>query len=88
VSYQVEFSRGARKQFKKLPLDVQKRVQAKIGELAIEPRPNRVKKLQDDDNLYRIRLGDYRIVYGIKDEVLLITVIRIKHRSEVYKDKK
>ena len=46
-----------------------------------------MKKLQGDDNLYRIRVGDYRIVYEIKNNVLLLTVIEIKHRSEVYKDK-
>jgi mRNA interferase RelE/StbE len=55
--------------------------------LVIEPRPNKVKKLQGDDDLYRIRVGDYRIVYEIKDDVLLVTLIRIKHRSEVYKNK-
>lgn len=87
MSYRIEFYKGASKQFRKLPLNIQKRIQAKIDELAIEPRPNGVKKLQGDDNLYRIRVGDYRIVYEIKDDVLLIIVIKIKHRSEVYKDK-
>lgn len=87
MSYQVEFSRGASKQFRKLPPSIQERVQAKIDELAVEPRPNQVKKLQGDDSLYRIRVGNYRIVYEIKDDVLLVIVIRIKHRSEVYKDK-
>ena len=88
MSYRVEFSRGASKQFRKLPLYIQERVQAKIDELAIEPRPNRVKKLQGDDNLYRIRVGDYRVVYEIEDDILLIIVIRVKHRSEVYRDEK
>lgn len=88
MSYQIEFSRSAKKQFKKLSLDIQKRVVVKINELAIEPRPNRAKKLQGNDSLYRIRVGDYRIVYEIKDNILLVTVIRVKHRSEVYKDKK
>ncbi len=88
MSYQVEFSRGARKQFRKLSLNIKRRIQSKINELAIEPRPNRVKKLQGEDNLYRIRVGDYRIVYEIKDDVLLIIVIRVKHRSEVYQDEK
>jgi mRNA interferase RelE/StbE len=87
VIYRVEFSRGAKKQFRKLPLYIQERIQAKITELVIEPRPNKVKKLQGDDDLYRIRVGDYRIVYEIKDDVLLVILIRIKHRSEVYKNK-
>jgi mRNA interferase RelE/StbE len=88
VSYKVEFYNSARKQFRKLPPDIQKRIQAKINELAIEPRPNGIKKLQSDDNLYRIRVGDYRVVYEIKDDILLVIVIRVKHRSEVYKNEK
>jgi mRNA interferase RelE/StbE len=87
VSYSVDFSKAARKQFKKLPLDVQERIQSKINELAIEPRPNGVKKIQGEENSYRIRVGDYRVVYDIFDDILLITVIRVKHRSQVYRDK-
>ncbi len=87
MSYSVDFSKAARKQFKKLPLDVQERIQSKINELAIEPRPNGVKKIQGEENSYRIRVGDYRVVYDIFDDILLITVIRVKHRSQVYRDK-
>ncbi|QHG18284.1 type II toxin-antitoxin system RelE/ParE family toxin [Nostoc sp. ATCC 53789] len=86
MSYEVKFSRGAKKQFRKLPIDVQQRIQTKINDLAIEPRPNGVKKLQGDDNSYRIRVGDYRVVYEIDDDVLIVTVIKVKHRSEIYKD--
>lgn len=88
MSYQIKFSTGASKQFRKLPLDIQKRIQTKIDELIIKPRPNRVKKLQGENNLYRIRVGDYRVVYEIEDDILLIVVIRVKHRSEVYRDEK
>ncbi|WP_392479439.1 type II toxin-antitoxin system RelE/ParE family toxin [Nostoc sp. C110] len=86
MSYEVKFSRGAKKQFRKLPIDVQQRIQTKINDLAIEPRPNGVKKLQGDDNSYRVRVGDYRVVYEIGDDVLIVTVIKIGHRSEIYKD--
>ncbi|MEH2231727.1 MAG: type II toxin-antitoxin system RelE/ParE family toxin [Nostoc sp.] len=86
MSYEVKFSRGAKKQFRKLPIDVQQRIQTKINYLAIEPRPNWVKKLQADDNSYRIRVGDYRVVYEIDDDVLVVTVIKVGHRSEIYKD--
>ncbi|MBN3927228.1 type II toxin-antitoxin system RelE/ParE family toxin [Nostoc sp. NMS4] len=86
MSYEVEFSRGAKKQFRKLPIDVQQRIQTKINELAIEPRPNGVKKLQGDDNSYRVRVGDYRVVYELADDVLIITVIKVGHRSDIYKD--
>jgi mRNA interferase RelE/StbE len=71
---------------RKLPIDVQKRIQTKINDLAIQPRPNGIKKLQGDDNSYRIRVGEYRVVYEIDDEILIVTIIKVKHRSEVYKD--
>ncbi|MEH2158507.1 type II toxin-antitoxin system RelE family toxin [Nostoc sp.] len=86
MSYEIKFSKGAKKQFMKLPLDVQERIQTKINDLAIEPRPNGVKKLQGDDNSYRIRVGDYRVVYELDDDILIVTVIKVGHRSEIYKD--
>jgi len=86
VSYEVKFSKGAKKQFRKLPLNVQQRIQTKINELAIEPRPNGVKKLQGDDNSYRLRVGDYRVIYEVVDNVLIVTVIKVGHRSDIYKD--
>ncbi|MEH2289417.1 type II toxin-antitoxin system RelE family toxin [Nostoc sp.] len=86
MSYEVKFSRDAKKQFRKLPIDVQQRIQTKINDLAIEPRPNGVKKLQGDDNSYRVRVGDYQVVYEVDDDVLIVTVIKLGHRSEIYKD--
>ena len=86
MSYEVKFSKGAKKQLRKLPLDIQERIQTKINDLAIEPRPNGVKKLQGDDNSYRVRVGDYRVIYELDDDVLIVTVIKIGHRSEIYKD--
>ncbi|MCJ8282626.1 MAG: type II toxin-antitoxin system RelE/ParE family toxin [Nostocaceae cyanobacterium] len=86
MSYQVIFSKGAARQFKKLPQNIQERIQIKIDDLAIEPRPNGVKKLEGEDSLYRIRVGDYRVVYEILDDILLVTVLKVKHRSSVYRD--
>lgn len=86
MSYEVKFSKGAKKQFRKLPLDVQERIQTKINDLAIEPRLNGVKKLQGDDNSYRVRVGDYRVIYELDDDVLIVTVIKVGHRNEIYKD--
>lgn len=85
MNYKIEFTKGALKQIKKLPEDIKQRIDVKIQELGIEPRPNGVKKLQDDD-LYRIRVSDYRIVYQIYDDVLLVSVVKVKHRREVYRD--
>ncbi len=84
--YEVKFTKGARKMFKKLSQELQDRIQTKIDDLAIEPRPNGVKKLKGEENSYRIRVGDYRVIYDIFDDVLLVSVVEVGHRSEVYKD--
>jgi len=86
VTYEIKFTKGARKMFKKLSQELQDRIQPKIDELAIEPRPNGVKKLQGEENTYRIRVGDYRVIYDVLDDVLLVNVIDIGHRSKVYKN--
>ena len=86
MSYKVEISKRALKQLNKLSSELQERIQAKIDDLASEPRPNGVKKLNNRENGYRIRIGDYRILYDIYDDILLITVVEIGHRSKVYKD--
>ncbi|MHC5676487.1 type II toxin-antitoxin system RelE family toxin [Nostoc sp.] len=84
--YEVKFTKGARKMFRKLSQELQDRIQTKIDDLAIEPRPNGVKKLKGEENSYRIRVGDYRVIYDIFDDVLLVSVVEVGHRSEVYKD--
>lgn len=84
--YQVELSKAASKQLKKLPVQAQARIRAKIDELAYNPRPNGVVKLEDSDNGYRIRVGIYRVLYDIFDHVLLVNVVRLGHRKEVYRD--
>ncbi|PIG94170.1 type II toxin-antitoxin system mRNA interferase toxin, RelE/StbE family [Gloeocapsopsis sp. IPPAS B-1203] len=86
--YKVEFSKGALKQFNKLPLEFQERIQTKIDELANNTRPSGVGKLKGGDNRYRIKVGNYRILYEIYDSILLIIAIRIGHRREVYREEK
>jgi mRNA interferase RelE/StbE len=86
VSYKVEILKDALKQLKKLSSELQERIQLKIDNLATEPRPNGVKKLKGKENTYRTRVGDYRIVYDIIDDILLVNVVEIGHRSKVYKD--
>lgn len=87
MSYKVSFSKGASKQLKKLSPELQERIQARIDDLTIEPRPDGVKKLKGRENGYRIRVGDYRILYDVFDIVLLVSIIRVENRSGVYKDK-
>jgi mRNA interferase RelE/StbE len=63
--------------------DVQRRIVAKIETLSNNPRPDGCKKLHGD--IYRVRVGDYRIVYQVRDRELLVLVIRVGHRREVYR---
>jgi len=84
MSYQVEFAKPAAKQFKALPDQEKRKLQPKIDALATNPRPSGVIKLKGEDNLYRIRAGDYRIVYTIEDEKLFILVVKVGHRRDIY----
>lgn len=86
MSYKVEILRGALKQLKKIPSELQERIQIKIDDLATEPRPNGVKKLKRKENAYRIRVGDYRVIYDIFDDLLVVNVVEVGHRRNIYKD--
>ncbi len=83
--YAVEVATSAVTALRDLPRTDQRRVAARIDALAEDPRPPGVEKLEGADDLYRIRAGDYRIVYRIEDKRLLVLVIRIGHRREVYR---
>ena len=83
--YRVEFSRPAERQFRALPAEVQRRIAPRINALAQVPRPRGAEKLEGVEALYRLRIGDYRIVYQIREQVLLILVVRVGHRREVYR---
>lgn len=85
MTYTVEFSTAARRQFRKLPRNVQTIIQHEVDALADEPRPHGVEKMSGEDNAYRVRVGDYRIVYEIHDAVLVVVVVRVGHRREVYR---
>ena len=84
MTYRVEVAAAAVRQLRKLDRSAQRRVQAAIELLAAEPRPNGSKKLVGGDGEWRVRTGDYRIVYEIHDDVLLVLVIAIGHRREIY----
>jgi mRNA interferase RelE/StbE len=85
MTYQIEFTKQAAKQFKALPILEQQRISPKIDALEIEPRVVGAIKLTGTEDLYRIRVGDYRIIYSIEDDLLLILVVKIAHRRDVYR---
>jgi mRNA interferase RelE/StbE len=84
VSYQIKYERAATKALKSFPAVEAKRVLAAIDSLASNPRPMQSKKLQGSI-YHRIRVGDYRVVYEIRDAVLVVVVVRIGNRREVYR---
>jgi mRNA interferase RelE/StbE len=85
VPYAVRISPAAQRQFRSLPTAVQDRIQPRIDALAQDPRPPGVKKLAAEAELYRIRIGDYRVIYAIQDDGLIVTVQVVGHRSDVYR---
>ncbi len=84
MSYRIEVAPAAVRQLRKLDRTAQRRVQAAIELLAGEPRPSGATKLVGGDGEWRVRTGDYRIVYEIHDQVLLVLVITVGHRREIY----
>ena len=84
-TYRIEFVPRARKQFLKLPRAVQERLRPRIDAPAVDPRPAGVVKLKGAEDLYWVRAGDYRIVYQIRDDVLLVLITETRHRREVYR---
>jgi len=85
VNYEIELAPKAEKQFKKLAKDIQKRVSKRIDKLGKNPRPKGVTKLSGEDDIYRVREGDYRIIYAIQDHLLLVLIVKIGHRRDIYR---
>lgn len=83
--YCVKFKPAATKSIEKLPKDIQKGIITAIESLSQTPRPLGVKKLHIKDNLYRIRVGNYRVIYTIKDREFYILITLVKHRKDAYK---
>ncbi len=85
MSYTIVFSPKAEHQLKGLEASIYKRVRQKIDSLADDPFPVGSKKLGAYEELFRVRVGDYRVVYVVENELLLVLVIALGHRKEVYR---
>lgn len=83
MNYTVILSRSARKQLEKFSGETEKRILVKLSELESNPRPPGCKKLKNRDG-WRVRIGDYRVIYEIHDKVLQVIVVTVGHRREVY----
>lgn len=91
MSYQIIILPSAEKEINKLPVTIAKDIFQKIYQLAENPRPYGYKKLNNFKlpnlkikPLYRVRVGDYRIVYAIQDNIVTVTVAKIANRKEIY----
>jgi mRNA interferase RelE/StbE len=85
--YRVEFDDDASKQLRKLDKLARSRVMLALVKLETDPRPDGVKKLTGYENRWRIRVGDWHVVYRIEDGLLVVIVVAVGHRSKVYKAK-
>ena len=85
MSYQVELRPGAERQRRKLDDQIRRRINKHLLSLESTPRPRGTVKLSGAENEWRIRVGDYRIVYEIDDEERLVTVLSIAHRREAHR---
>ena len=84
--YEVILEKQATDSLAKLPKRVQQQIVIKLESLATNPRGQQSKKLTGKDSLFRIRCGDYCIVYTIREKKLLVLVVRIEHRSKIYRN--
>ena len=84
--YEVEFTGKSLKQFTDLSADVQVRIKKRIDGLADDPRPPGCQKLEGFKSAYRLRIGDYRVIYEVFDEERIVTVSRVAHRGSAYRN--
>lgn len=85
MAYSIQFKPAALRQLERLPREIQRRIAVKIEMLRLDPMPAGCKRLTGMDDTWRIRIGDYRVVYQVRRETLLVLVLKIGHRREVYR---
>lgn len=86
MAWQVSLSNQARKFLRDLRDErLRDRIEEAINALSINPRPEGMKQLAASDGIHRVRIGDYRVLYAIRDAELLLLVVKIAHRREVYR---
>ena len=75
---------AAQRELRSLPKSIRTRIRNRIDALLIDPRPPGVKKLRGFKNLYRIRVGVYRVIYRIEDDRLVVVIVEVGHRRDIY----
>jgi mRNA interferase RelE/StbE len=83
--YRIELTPAARRDLGALPREVLPRVDARILDLSADPHSPRAKRLVGEEGILRVRVGDYRILYQVDDAAKVVTVVRVRHRRDVYR---
>jgi mRNA interferase RelE/StbE len=85
ADYSVTFARSARKELESLDAAIVNRIFPRIENLSLNPRPHNCVKLQGRGNMWRIRIGVYRVIYAVDDDKKLIDIIAVRHRRDAYR---
>jgi mRNA interferase RelE/StbE len=85
LAYRVEFTPRAERDFKSLDGSIRRRIKQRIDSLAENPHPSGIKKIEGEDELYHLRVGDYRILYQVKGKILPALIVGIGHRRDIYR---
>jgi mRNA interferase RelE/StbE len=85
ATYQIEWKKSALRELKRLDRKIIPRVISAVESLSTDPFPSGVRKLQGSDNTYRVRVGQYRIVYEIFQARIVIVILRVRHRKDAYR---
>lgn len=85
MSYRIEFVRSAAKAYAHLDPTLRRRVDRELSRLSVTPWHPGVIRLQSDDEIYRVRIGDLRLLFSVEDEMLLVLIVKLGHRGSVYR---
>jgi mRNA interferase RelE/StbE len=85
ASYQIEWKTSAQKELRKLPSDLIAKIVADVESLGENPFPPGCRKLVGSEQTWRIRIGNYRVVYNVLSSTLIVEIIRVAHRKDVYR---
>jgi mRNA interferase RelE/StbE len=85
MPYEIQFKSSAWKAFNKLEGEARGRIAEAVMSLAENPRPRKARKLSGKGDFYRIRSGDYRVIYEVREKALVVLIVKVGHRREVYK---
>jgi mRNA interferase RelE/StbE len=85
MAYRILFTPRAFRDLEALPDRDRERIAKRIDGLAKEPRPSGVQKLEGSDDVYGMRVGDYRVLYTILDRVVTVSIVRVAHRRDIYR---